>query len=93
MSDIERLDAELQRNEALKTELYKAANLDEAVSIVKEKGFNISKEDLECSKELPESVMEFVAAGIKGPRVTRVNVTSLALGKNNSIVSGMEIKS
>ena len=63
MSDIERLEAELKRNEALKAELYKAANLDEAVNIAREKGFNISTEDLECSKELPESVMVSVAGG------------------------------
>lgn len=90
MSDIERLETELKRNETLKAELYKAANLDEAVNIAREKGFNISAEDLECSKELPESVIEFVAGG-KGPYVTKASTNALAVGDDSSVVTDVKI--
>lgn len=90
MSDIERLEAELKRNEALKAELYKAANLDEAVNIARGKGFNISTEDLECSKELPESVMESVAGG-KGPYVTKASTSAIAVGDDSSVVTDVNI--
>ena len=90
MSDIERLEVELKRNEALKAELYKAANLDEAVNIARGKGFNISTEDLECSKELPESVMESVAGG-KGPYVTKASTSAIAVGDDSSVVTDLNI--
>ncbi len=90
MSDIERLEAELKRNEALKAELYKAANLDEAVNIAREKGFNISIKDLTCSKELPESVMESVAGG-KGPCVTKASTSAIAVGDDSFVETGVSI--
>lgn len=90
MSDIERLEAELKRNEALKAEFYKAANFDEAVNIARGKGFNISIKDLTCSKELPESVMESVAGG-KRPCVTKASTSAISIGQNSSVVTDVNI--
>ena len=90
MSDIERLETELKRNEVLKAELYKATNLDEAVNIARGKGFNISIKDLTCSKELPESVMESVAGG-KGPRVTKASTSAIAVGDDSFVETGVNI--
>ncbi len=90
MRDIERLEAELKMNEELKAELYKAVNLDEAVSIARERGFNISIKDLTCGKELPESVMESVAGG-KGPRVTKASTSAIAVGDDTFVETGVSI--
>ena len=90
MSDIERLEAELKRNEALKAELYKATYLDEAVNVARGKGFNISIKDLTCSKELPESVMESVAGG-KGPYVTKASTSAIAVGDDSFVETGVNI--
>lgn len=90
MSDIERLEAELKRNEALKGELYKAANLDDAVNIARGKGFNINIKDLTCSKELPESVMESVAGG-KGPCITKASTNTIAVGNDSFVETGVNI--
>lgn len=92
MKDFYKFKKYLSKNEDLKKRVYDSKSLDEAISLAKENGFNISKDDILGDKQLGEDILESISGGSKSVKYQQANVSGTVIGNNSHIENYAKIE-
>lgn len=63
MKDLKDLREKLKEDKSFKDKVFKSKDLDDALTIIKEEGFNVNKADLLKNQELSEEELVTVSGG------------------------------
>ena len=91
MKTLKDLKRDINKDKKLKERFMSLKNKEEAVSLAKSMGYEISLEELENDPEVNEDLLEAVAGGAKhevGNDSSKM--TDLAVGENSSVTNKMD---
>lgn len=93
MKTLKDLKRDINKEKKLKERFMSLKNKEEAVSLAKSMGYEISLEELENDPEVNEDLLEAVAGGEGGAKDDvshdSVKMTDLAVGENSSVTNKM----
>ncbi|MBR1779299.1 MAG: Nif11-like leader peptide family RiPP precursor [Clostridia bacterium] len=87
MRGIEALKEKLRHDSVFRDKFANIKSTDEAISLAKEFGYDVSEEEVSQDAELNEDILEAVSGGKGKTKYTPVN---LAIGEGSEIIVGDE---